>query len=111
MGDAQIRANFASSVKRIYEYAKAADFSTLTVEAVQVRLDRLETVWRQFDTENEKVLLNLTLTQDEDKQMNEKLYADTEEMYVDAKVILTEQVSKFMKSDKATAPAADQTPA
>lgn len=60
MGDAQIRSNYASSIKRILAYATKDSFKNASFEEVQVRLDRLETVWNQFDSENEKVLLNLT---------------------------------------------------
>lgn len=106
MGDAQIRANFASSVKRLYTYTTEVKFATATIEDVQVRLNRMETVWKQFDDENEKVLLNLTSADENDVKLNEKVFAETEEMYMDAKVTLTRKLNDLTKSNAPSAPAA-----
>lgn len=70
MGDALVRANYARSIKRIYEYTTAENFTSATLEDVQVRLNRLESLWRQFDTGNERVLLNLT-SEDENDDLYE----------------------------------------
>lgn len=69
MGDAQLRANFAASIKRIHKYTTEHKFESATIEDVQVRLDRLETVWKQFDAEHGKVLLNLTSADENDKKI------------------------------------------
>lgn len=90
MGDASVRATYASSIKRIFTYCTSAEFTNATFEDVQVRANRLETVWKQFDEESTKILLNLT----SEDEANEKVYAETEEMYVKAKVILTRKINE-----------------
>lgn len=106
MGDAQIRANFAASIKRIHNYTEATNFTNATLEDVQVRLNRLETVWTQFDTENGNVLLNLTSADESDAKLNAEIYAETEEMYLEAKVTLTRKVNELTKSTVDSSPAA-----
>lgn len=97
MGDAQIRANYASSIKRLLEFTKKQTFKDAAIEEVEVRLNRLETVWKQFDAENEKVLLNLT-TVDASEDADGELYADTEDMYIETKVVLLKKMNALKQA-------------
>lgn len=95
MGDAQIRANYASNFKRILEFTKTQSFKEAVIEEVEVRLNRLETAWKQFDRENEKFLLSLSTVDASRDDLDGKVYEKAEEMYLAAKVQLTKKINQF----------------
>lgn len=108
MGDAQMRANYAGSIKRIAEYAKSAALASAEFENVDVRLKRLESVWKSFEAEHSIVLQNITDSDKNIQATNNEIFESAEMDYLSAQIQLTKRLNELKRIERETAAESEQ---
>lgn len=65
MGDARRRATIKSSIERLSAYTEDAGFEQATIEELDVRIDRLTTLFKNFEDEHLEIV---SATVDDDQE-------------------------------------------
>lgn len=107
MGDAQKR---AGNISRMSAYFESDNFQNADLVDLETRLERLVDLFKVFSEEHDKCVNQTVDTDQEAIDLNRKLMADTEDMYLEMKAKLVRKIRSITNPPLPMQPQAEQTP-